>query len=1215
MQTKRKERWLQLVCGIAIGSGLLTAQADYAAKVLANNPVAYWRLNDKVQVPKGDVANNLGSLGAAVDGYYLGTSTHPVSGALVGSTDTAVAFDAVAGTIVNIPYSAAMNPSGAFTAEVWLNPNVEHAAGSGTLTCAIASGQFASPRSGWLIYQSETGWNLRMYNQNGTATSVSITGGPAPVAGTWHHVVAVYNGTTAFVYVNGVQKASANPTGYVPSAGGSLFVGGRSDASFWWNGNADEVAIYDKALTAAEIDAHYKNGISASPAKPYNQLVLESGPLGYYRLNEDVYTPPTTLPVAKNSATSGAVNNGSWNPGANALATGPQPPAQSGFEADNTAGGFNGLGGSVTTSATLNDLAAFTIMGWIKRGAIHSGRGGYFGQNDLIEFGDAGGGTTIEAWINASNGNIIVPYPFRDNDWGFLALVGDGTKVTMYANGLPIGSLSGTVASYGSSAFNFNIGGGGIFNATGDPFFGTIDEVAFFDKALTASQVQDIFFEAKTAPDITTQPAAPARDVYVGNTVTLSVVAVGNPPLTYQWRKGGADLGGKTAASLVFANITADDAGTYDVVVTNPYGSTTSKSVTLAVKPAETTLPVLQYATGNRTFNGVRVWFSEPLDPVSAQRPENYTLSEGVKVTGAMLSAPAGTPGDNIVDLVTTTLTPEHIYTLTVTGVKDQVLPANTVAPGSTVQFSAWVVVAGLEFEHYDNLAGAADSDITSALKDPRVIAATPTTSGFVTGAFDTRTVFPDDSHETYLARMTGWITPTETGDYYFFLASDDASRLYLSGTESIPDPATATPIANEPDCCGGFFEIDSGNPSTTANPIHLVAGKRYGVLALLKEGGGGDWLRVGWRESGDSTPAADVPNLPGQFLSTSVDPNVDLAYVKQPTDQQGFIAPPGIDFATRDFGANAGGMTVVNTEPPPPGPWAYDAANGQWAADGAEGGCTGPYNSQLNSTAFVVPADDDVTITFSHRYSFEAPLWDGGQVRISVNGGAFTPVPPANFLENGYALGNLVGNGVMLGQRAFNGNSPGYSNGDFITSKALLGTFKKNDTVVVQFLGAWDDCTTADVPGWVIKNFKLAYGPVKPSIFSAEATAKKRGNPVSFTYQWQRDDGAGFSNLPNENAATYRIFPVEADFKARFRVLVKVPGKELASNVVKLTKDPPGPPVISIASPGGTVTITFTGKLTAATKVDGTYTEVIGAQSPYPVANPTTMMFYRAEK
>ncbi len=378
MKNPQKQRYLQFACGALCASGLVSTQADYPSQVLANNPVAYWRLNDNVTVPSGDVARNSGSLGSVNDGYYTGTAQHPAPGALAGSSDSAAGFDATAASVVNIPYAAAMNPNGAFTVEAWLSPNVENAAG--TLTCALSSGIFSDPRSGWLIYQSDTGWNFRMYHQQGLATSVNITGGPAPVAGAWHHVAAVYDGTTAKVYVNGAEKASGTPTGYVPSAGGAMYIGGRSDGSFWWNGFADEVAVYNKALTAAEIASRYQNGSSASPSTPYNQLILAGSPLAYYRLNEAAYTPPTTLPVARNVGSLGAAGDGSWNPGAQAGAAGPRPPTYTGFAADNAAGAFNGLSGHVGTAATLNDLTAFTMMGWIKRGALRSSRGGYFGQ-------------------------------------------------------------------------------------------------------------------------------------------------------------------------------------------------------------------------------------------------------------------------------------------------------------------------------------------------------------------------------------------------------------------------------------------------------------------------------------------------------------------------------------------------------------------------------------------------------------------------------------------------------------------------------------------------------------------------------------------------------------------------------------------------------------------------------------------------------------------
>jgi hypothetical protein len=805
---------LRVGLGLLLGSGLASA-ADFPAKVLSNNPVGYWQLNDNVTLPAADGAKNLGSLGAAADAYYQGTAgttyDHPTTpGALKASADAAATFMgnapggvAPAGYLI-APYAAAFNTP-TFTAEAWLNPTDVDGTIAGPLHVALSCGDFAAPRAGWLIYQSGEGWNLRMYNQNGTATSLSISGGGAVNAGEWYHVVATFDGTTARLFINGTEAASGAPTGYVPGTAGAFAVGTRADRFYGWNGMADEVAFYNTALSAADVAAHYQNGISASPSTPYNQLVLASNPVGYYRLNEAAYNPPASLPVAHNAGTGGAALDGSWNPGAKAGVAGPRPPTYTGFAAENNSADFNSLAGYVGTQATLNDLTEFTLMGWVKRGAIHSGRGGYFGQNDLIEFGDADSGANIEAYINAFGGNLKIAYPFRDNEWGQFVLVGEPTQVTLYTNGLLAGTLTHAepVASFGSSAFNFNIGGGGVFNGSGDFFLGGIDEVALFDKALTAVQVQDIYFSANIAPVIVTQPVAPDRELFEGNAAILKVVVSGTPPVQYQWRKAGADLAGKTADELNFASLTLADAGTYDVVVSNAYGTVTSSSVTLTIKPADTIAPTLQYAAGTRPLDGVKVWFSEPLDLTTAQTAANYQISGGVTVTSATLSAPPGNPGDNVVILVTSAQTAGQTYTLTVSGVKDQSSPGNPVAAGSTVQFMSWTLAQGyLTFEHYDNITGAADTDITRGLADPRVVAGTPTTAGHIVGRFNSRTVFPDDTHETYMARITGFLTPTETDDYNIFVRSDDASRVYLSLNETLPDPSTDTPICNEPTCC-----------------------------------------------------------------------------------------------------------------------------------------------------------------------------------------------------------------------------------------------------------------------------------------------------------------------------------------------------------------------------------------------------------------------------
>jgi hypothetical protein len=83
---------------------------------------------------------------------------------------------------------------------------------------------------------------------------------------------------------------------------------------------------------------------------------------------------------------------------------------------------------------------------------------------------------------------------------------------------------------------------------------------------------------------------------------------------------------------------------------------------------------------------------------------------------------------------------------------------------------------------------------------------------------------------------------------------------------------------------------------------------------------------------------------------------------------------------------------------------------------------------------------------------------------------------------------------------------------------------------------------------------------------------------------------------------------------KATFRVMVTpdgLPGKATYSNVVKLVNEP----TITVSKSGSGVTITFAGKLVSSTNPAGPYTEVVGAQSPYVIANPTGTVFYRALK
>jgi hypothetical protein len=83
------------------------------------------------------------------------------------------------------------------------------------------------------------------------------------------------------------------------------------------------------------------------------------------------------------------------------------------------------------------------------------------------------------------------------------------------------------------------------------------------------------------APSITTQPVS--QTAKQGQTVSLYVKATANPSPSYQWLFNGVVLQGAENSELTFPSVDWTNAGTYTVIVSNPYGSVTSAPVTLTI--------------------------------------------------------------------------------------------------------------------------------------------------------------------------------------------------------------------------------------------------------------------------------------------------------------------------------------------------------------------------------------------------------------------------------------------------------------------------------------------------------------------------------------------------------------------------------------------------------------------------------------------------------
>jgi hypothetical protein len=117
----------------------------------------------------------------------------------------------------------------------------------------------------------------------------------------------------------------------------------------------------------------------------------------------------------------------------------------------------------------------------------------------------------------------------------------------------------------------------------------------------------------------------------------------------------------------------------------------------------------------------------------------------------------------------------------------------------------------------------------------------------------------PQDIGDDYGQRIRGYVHPPASGDYVFWIASDDQGMLWLSPDA---DPKNKVQIANVREWTPPR-QYDKW-PEQKSKPVRLEAGRRYYIEAVHKEGGGGDHVSVRWQLPDGSIEAP----IPGSRLS-----------------------------------------------------------------------------------------------------------------------------------------------------------------------------------------------------------------------------------------------------------------------------------------------------------------------------------------------------------
>ena len=236
-----------------IGDGGATTDGDDAAPrlsyvdtVKADGPIVYWRFRETSSAtPAKDEMGHY-------DGTWQGAPTLGAAGPFTGST--AVQLDGV-DDVMTVADGFLSTPWPAITLEGW-----------GAAATTNTEGWFfgwdvtAGTGCSFGVFRDYPTLHLEFHDHSCTA----LVGVTVPAVSTFYHVVVTVDAANAGrLYVDGVLEAQGTIPGRPPT--GHFLVGANYDGvdgggvvvSDLWHGSLGELAVYDKALSAAQVAAHY----------------------------------------------------------------------------------------------------------------------------------------------------------------------------------------------------------------------------------------------------------------------------------------------------------------------------------------------------------------------------------------------------------------------------------------------------------------------------------------------------------------------------------------------------------------------------------------------------------------------------------------------------------------------------------------------------------------------------------------------------------------------------------------------------------------------------------------------------------------------------------------------------------------------------------------------------------------------------------------------
>jgi hypothetical protein len=419
--------------------------------------------------------------------------------------------------------------------------------------------------------------------------------------------------------------------------------------------------------------------------------------------------------------------------------------------------------------------------------------------------------------------------PIPDQEWFFTAVVIEPTKATLYLNKQSaVNAVAHDIEEFNSTLVIGQDPGGGRF------LRGIVDDVRIFSRSLSPVEVK-----AMVPPKLKAYKPIP-EDGAVGVTLSLLQWTKGETAVFHDVYVGtspdlrAADLQPRAYIPMVYyaAGFTPGVTYYWRVDEVNGKGVVYTGDVwSFTAMPLTAYLPLPPDGAANVVLDLTLTW-------AAGQTATSHHLYFGADPK-AVEEGAAGVDKGQFAAAETSyripeALKPDTTYYWRVDesrldgGTTGSIWSFSTVWPGPTGAIRQWWLNIG---------SGTTVADLTGNGNFPD----NPTGTEFVTLMEG-----PVNWADNYGSRLYGWVYPPQSGDYTFWIASDDLGELWLSTDQ---EPANKKLIANVATWTNPREWGKEANQRSA--PITLQAGNRYYIEALMKEAGSGDNIAVAWQGPG----------------------------------------------------------------------------------------------------------------------------------------------------------------------------------------------------------------------------------------------------------------------------------------------------------------------------------------------------------------------------